>query len=99
MFLALVDTGSAEGTINTHFTGDAAVLFGRSLRHITRSLDTIITTAIMPIAFTLLFAHVFGRAIRSGSDSYVNYLPPDLRPARPHPRLLGHRHVPARVTG
>src|SRR6266567_1265681 len=33
-----------------HFFGDTAVLLGRSLRHITRSLDTIITTAIMPIA-------------------------------------------------
>ncbi|MGW4592708.1 hypothetical protein [Amycolatopsis thermoflava] len=48
------------------------------MRHITRSLDTIIATAIVPIAFTLLFAHVFGGAIRSGSDSSVNYLPPGI---------------------
>ena len=34
-----------------HFFGDTAVLLGRSLRHIARSLDTIITTTIMPIAF------------------------------------------------
>jgi hypothetical protein len=34
-----------------HFFGDTAVLLGRSLRHITRSPDTIITTTIMPIAF------------------------------------------------
>ena len=37
----------------THFFGDTAVLTGRSLRHIARSLDTIITTTIMPIAFML----------------------------------------------
>ena len=51
---------------------------GRSLRHITRSVDTIITTTIMPIAFLLLFVFVFGGAIDSGSDSYVTYLLPGI---------------------
>jgi ABC-2 type transport system permease protein len=61
-----------------HFFGDTAVLLGRSLRHISRSPDTIITTAIMPIAFMLLFVYVFGGAIRTGSNSYVNYLLPGI---------------------
>ena len=61
-----------------HFWGDTAVLLGRSLRHITRSLDTIITTAIMPIAMMLLFVYVFGGAIDTGPDSYVNYLLPGI---------------------
>jgi ABC-2 type transport system permease protein len=61
-----------------HFFGDTAVLTGRSLRHIARSLDTIITTAIMPIGFMLLFVYVFGGAIKSGSDNYVNYLLPGI---------------------
>ncbi|HET7723435.1 MAG TPA: ABC transporter permease [Propionibacteriaceae bacterium] len=61
-----------------HFFGDTAVLTGRSLRHITRSLDTIITTTIMPIAFMLLFVYVFGGAIRTGSASYVSYLLPGI---------------------
>jgi ABC-2 type transport system permease protein len=65
-------------TATTHFLGDTTVLLGRSLRHITRSLDTIITTTIMPIAFLLLFVFVFGGAINSGSDSYVNYLLPGI---------------------
>src|SRR5215217_5089566 len=60
--------------MTNHFFSDTAVLQGRSLRHITRSPDTIITTTIMPIAFMLLFVFVFGGAINSGSDSYVNYL-------------------------
>ena len=64
--------------MNTHFFGDTAILTGRSLRHIARSLDTIITTAIMPIAFMLLFVYVFGGAINSGVDSYVNYLLPGI---------------------
>ena len=62
----------------THFFSDTAVLTGRTMRHVTRSLDTIITTAIMPIAFMLLFVYVLGGAIDSGSDSYVNYLLPGI---------------------
>jgi ABC-2 type transport system permease protein len=61
-----------------HFFGDTSVLLGRSLRHITRSPDTIITTTIMPIALLLLFVYVFGGALKSGSESYVNYLLPGI---------------------
>ena len=62
------------------FFGDTALLTGRSLRHITRSPDTIITTTIMPIAFMLLFVYVFGGAISAGSGSarYVQYLLPGI---------------------
>lgn len=61
-----------------HFFGDTAVLTGRSLRHITRSPDTIITTVITPVAIMLLFVYVFGGAINTGSDSYVSYLLPGI---------------------
>jgi ABC-2 type transport system permease protein len=64
--------------MTTHFIGDTAVLTGRSLRHISRSLDTIITTAITPIAMMLLFVYVLGGAINTGSDSYVTYLLPGI---------------------
>src|SRR4051812_22528633 len=60
------------------FLGDTALLTGRSLRHIARSPDTIITTAVMPIAFMLLFVYVFGGAIQTGSGKYVNYLLPGI---------------------
>jgi ABC-2 type transport system permease protein len=59
--------------MTTRFRGDTAVLLGRSLRHIARSPDTIITTAIVPIGFMLLFVYVFGGAIQTGSGSYVRY--------------------------
>jgi len=64
--------------MSNHFFGDTTVLLGRSLSHIARSLDTIITTAIMPIGFMLMFVYVFGGAINSGSESYVNYLLPGI---------------------
>ena len=64
--------------MNTHFFSDTSVMLGRSLRHVTRSMDTIITVTIMPIAFMLLFVYVFGGAIKSGSASYVSYLLPGI---------------------
>ena len=64
--------------MTSQFWGDTAILQGRSLRHITRSPDTIITTTLMPIAMMLLFVYVFGGAISPGSDSYVTYLLPGI---------------------
>lgn len=64
--------------MNKHFFGDTAVLLGRSMRHIFRSVDTIITTAITPIALMLLFVYVFGGAIKTDTDNYVNYLLPGI---------------------
>jgi ABC-2 type transport system permease protein len=62
----------------THFLGDTAVLTGRTMRHVTRSLDTIITTAITPIGIMLLFVYVLGGAIDNGTVSYVNYMLPGI---------------------
>lgn len=64
--------------MTTHFLGDTAVLTGRSLRHVLRSLDTIVTTAVMPIAFLLMFVYVFGGAIDIGAGAYVDYLLPGI---------------------
>lgn len=68
--------------MSTHVIGDTATLTGRSLKHILRSPDTIITTALMPIAFLLLFVFVFGGAIDigqgAGEGSYVTYLLPGI---------------------
>jgi ABC-2 type transport system permease protein len=64
--------------MTTHFFADTAILTGRSMRHISRSMDTIITTAITPIALMLLFVYVFGGAIQTGTDNYVNYLLPGI---------------------
>ena len=65
--------------MTTHALSDTGVLTGRSLRHILRSPDTIVTTVVTPIALMLLFVFVLGGAIRTGSDgSYVDYLLPGI---------------------
>ncbi len=64
--------------VKQHFFSDMSVMLGRSMRHIFRSMDTIITVTIMPIAFMLLFVYVFGGAIQAGTDNYVNYLLPGI---------------------
>jgi ABC-2 type transport system permease protein len=65
-------------TVKARFFSDMGVMLGRSMRHIFRSMDTIITVMIMPIAFMLLFVYVFGGAIQTGMDNYVDYLLPGI---------------------
>ena len=65
--------------MTTHVLGDTGTLTGRSLRHIVRSPDTIVTTAVTPIALMLLFVYVLGGAITIGSDeSYIDYMLPGI---------------------
>jgi ABC-2 type transport system permease protein len=64
--------------MTTHVVNDTSVLLGRSMRHITRSLDTIVTVTITPIALLLLFRYVLGGAIQADSDNYTNYLLPGI---------------------
>lgn len=65
-------------TIKRHFFSDMGVMLGRSMRHILRSMDTIITVCLTPIAMMLLFVYVLGGAIQAGTDNYVNYLLPGI---------------------
>lgn len=55
-------------------TSKTAVLFGRSMRHILRSPDTIITVAITPVAIMLMFVYVFGGALKESLPAGVNYV-------------------------
>ncbi|QXC59395.1 ABC transporter permease [Aquihabitans sp. G128] len=61
-----------------HLLRDTTTLLGRSLRHVLRSPDTIITTAITPIAMLLVFVYVFGGSVDTGGVRYVNYLLPGI---------------------
>ena len=57
---------------------DTWTMTKRSLRHTTRSVDTIITVVLMPIALLLLFVYVFGGALgkQTGSIDYVDFITP-----------------------
>lgn len=65
-------------TIKSYFFTDMVIMFWRSIRHVSRSMDTIVTVTIMPIALMLLFVYVLGGAIQTGTDNYVNYLLPGI---------------------
>ncbi|HEX5859542.1 MAG TPA: ABC transporter permease [Microbacterium sp.] len=74
-------TATAPATTSastSHFAADTGVLTGRSLRHIMRSPDTIITTAVTPVAIMVLFVFVFGGAIDTGGYSYIDYMLPGI---------------------
>ncbi|KRF35087.1 ABC transporter permease [Nocardioides sp. Soil805] len=64
--------------MTTELLRDTVVLSQRCLRHVLRSPDTIITTAVTPIAMLLLFVYVFGGAIEVGGGDYVDYLLPGI---------------------
>jgi ABC-2 type transport system permease protein len=57
---------------------DTWTMAKRSLRHTTRSVDTIITAVLTPIALLLLFVYVFGDALgkQTGSVDYVDFITP-----------------------
>lgn len=50
------------------------VLFGRLMKHILRSPDTIITVVAMPIALMFMFVYVFGGAVKTSLGAGVNYV-------------------------
>lgn len=57
-----------------HFFSDMGVMLERSMRHTTRSMDTIITVTIVPIMMMLLFVYVYGGAIKTSLGANVNYV-------------------------
>lgn len=58
---------------------DTWTMTKRSLRHIVRSLDTIITVVIMPIAIMLMFVYILGGAIgQQTQGEYVNFITPGI---------------------
>lgn len=53
---------------------DSLVMIKRSMLHIIKNIDQLLSVAFMPIMFLLLFRYVFGGAINTGGTSYVNFL-------------------------
>ncbi len=65
--------------MTTHFFGDTAVLLGRSLKHVTRNVVTIITTAIIPVA--TIRCSSTGSAARLHRVGFIRGLPAARHPA------------------
>jgi ABC-2 type transport system permease protein len=59
---------------------DTWTMAKRSLRHTTRSMDTIITVVITPIAMMLLFVYVFGDSFQKslGDVKYIDFITPTI---------------------
>ena len=59
---------------------DTWTMAKRSLRHIVRSPDTIITVVLTPIALLLMFVYVLGGALeqQTGSVKYVDFITPGI---------------------
>ena len=59
---------------------DTWTMAKRSLRHIVRSPDTLITVVLMPIALLLMFVYILGGALshQTGSIKYVDFITPGI---------------------
>ena len=53
---------------------DTLVLTKRQLMHVLRIPDELVTSALQPVLFVVLFRYIFGGAITVPGTSYVNYL-------------------------
>jgi ABC-2 type transport system permease protein len=53
---------------------DSITMIRRNLTHIVNNMDQLISVAVQPIMFMLLFRYVFGGAINTGGTTYVNFL-------------------------
>lgn len=56
---------------------DSAVIMRRSLTHLLRSPDSVITALALPIVLMLMFVYVFGGAIDTGT-AYIDYVVPGI---------------------
>jgi ABC-2 type transport system permease protein len=56
---------------------DSLVMVGRSLRHTTRMIDSLLMSVILPVTLMLMFVYVFGGAIQTGG-AYINYVVPGI---------------------
>ncbi|BBM16739.1 MULTISPECIES: ABC transporter permease [Enterococcus] len=59
----------------TVFT-DTLTLTGRMMKHMTRSVDTIMTVVLMPIMLMLAFIYIFGGAMTIPPETYKGFIVP-----------------------
>lgn len=62
--------------MSKHFFNDTMTMSGRVMKHSFRSIDTIITTILMPIMLMLAFVYIFGSAMTMDKVDYVNFIVP-----------------------
>jgi ABC-2 type transport system permease protein len=53
---------------------DCRVLVGRDLRHLIRNPEQLISAFSVPVVLLLLFRYLLGGAIKTGGQSYINYV-------------------------
>ncbi len=59
-----------------HLFSDTMTMSGRVMKHSLRSVDTIITTILMPVMMMLAFVYIFGSAMTMDKADYVNFIVP-----------------------
>lgn len=63
--------------MTTHLAADTSAMTGRSLRLVSRDVDSIIMAVVLPLMLLLLFTYVFGGAMNVGT-AYIQYATPGI---------------------
>lgn len=75
--MSIITSAPVKPEVRSNFywvLSDSFVLIKRSITHIIKNMDQLLSVAFQPIMFMLLFRYVFGGAINTGETSYVNFL-------------------------
>jgi ABC-2 type transport system permease protein len=64
-------------TIALRTIDNSLTMIGRSVRHTTRNVEALLTSAILPVMLMLMFVYVFGGAIDPG-HKYVDFVVPGI---------------------
>jgi ABC-2 type transport system permease protein len=71
-------TATATHTGFAAALSDALTMIDRSVRLTRRNLDTLVISVMLPVLLMLMFVFVFGGAIQTGTEQYVNYVVPGI---------------------
>ena len=73
------NSGLPEQRSNLYWAiSDSLTMIWRTLRPITRNLESLLIGFILPVNMLLLFVYVFGGAINTGNTTYINYVVPGI---------------------
>ena len=74
-----VGSAAPEGHSRLYWAvSDSLTMIQRTMRHITRNLESLLLGVFLPVMILLLFVYVFGGAIDTGDRAYINYVVPGI---------------------
>lgn len=68
----------ADRRVGGSTLADTMIMAGRALRHMTRKIDALLISVILPVMMMLLFVLIFGGAIETTGRQYIDFVAPGI---------------------